>query len=256
MAPACLDHALFEGCWPSCHAIIKIRLRLRPRQCARAVTIAHRFVFDHVIFIRGDHLALLPDRDAHRSVGTDRVARPISAGIRKIKAPWKSACHDLATEFCRQQFSVPLNPLEVSRATVKQEEAGFFAVGADGNSFRIVWFVHHHSDIPLYAENVDSEYVFGLAHGDIRYAQDFLGIFDALLPRNELRRLPALVSFSFHFDLPFVGYKERKERKEILYQIFALSAVECRVVIFLQLSSYKMLLPPNRLFHWSMTSVL
>ena len=144
----------------------------------------------------------------------DRVAGPISAGIRKIKAPRKSACHDLVTEFCRQQFSVPLNPLEVSRATVKQEEAGFFAVGADGNSFRILWFVHHHSDIPLHAENVDSEYVFGLAHGDIRHAQDFLGIFDALLPRNELRRLPALVSFSFHFDLPFVGYKEREELKE------------------------------------------
>src|SRR5436853_348004 len=49
MAPARLDHALFEGCWPSCHAIIKTCLRLCPRQCARAVTIAHRFVFDHVI---------------------------------------------------------------------------------------------------------------------------------------------------------------------------------------------------------------
>ena len=97
---------------------------------------------------------------------------------------------------------------------MKQEEAGFFAVGADGNSFRILWFVHHHSDIPLHAENVDSEYIFGLAYGDIRNAQDFLGIFDALLPRNELRRLPALVSFSFHFDLPFVGYKEREELKE------------------------------------------
>src|SRR2546430_14015822 len=82
MVPARLDHAFFEGCWPSCHAIIKICLRLRPRQCARAVTIAHRFVSDYVIFIRGDHLALLPDRREYLFVGVDCVAVANMAGLR------------------------------------------------------------------------------------------------------------------------------------------------------------------------------
>lgn len=71
--------------------------------------------------------------------------------------------------------------------------------------------VHHHSEIPVHAENSDAENVLGLADRDVGLPQDFRGIFDALLPRNELRWLPILLSFSFHTHFPRLNETLRGE---------------------------------------------
>src|SRR5687768_5876990 len=61
VAPAGLDHAFFEGGRPCGHAEPEIRLRLSTCQCARAVAIAFAGIFDHIVLVDCDQLALLPN---------------------------------------------------------------------------------------------------------------------------------------------------------------------------------------------------
>src|SRR5262245_21456208 len=101
-----------------------------------------------------------------------------------------------------------LDAFEITGATVKQEEAGFLTVCADGNFFRFFGLVHDHAKIPVHSQNIDAEDVLGLPDRDVGFAQDFFSIFDALFPRNKLGRLPVFL-FSFHVNLQFCeSYKK------------------------------------------------
>src|SRR5688572_63886 len=133
MAPASFDHSFFKSRRPGGHAIPEIAIRLGTRKGASAVAIALRRIFDDIVLVRCDQLALLPDGRAHRAVGMDRIVGPIPARIGKIKPARKSSGHDSKTKFAGEQLGMALDAFEIARAAVKQEEAGLFAVGPDRN---------------------------------------------------------------------------------------------------------------------------
>ena len=86
MAPASFDHPFFKSRRPGGHAIPEIAIRLGTRKGAGAVAIALGRIFDDIVLVRCDQLALFPDRRAHGAVGVDRIVGPISARIGKIKS--------------------------------------------------------------------------------------------------------------------------------------------------------------------------
>src|SRR5262249_43745624 len=118
MAPVGLDHAFFKYRRPGSHPIIKIRVRLCPGQGPRPVAVAHRAVSDNIVLIRGDRLALFPDRSPHRAVSMNGIVGPIPAGIGKIESSGKGAGDDLEAEFAGEQFGVTLDALKITRAAV------------------------------------------------------------------------------------------------------------------------------------------
>ena len=134
MAPVGLDHSFFKGRGPGRHAVIEICIRLCARERARAVAVAHGRVFHNVVLVRGDRFALLPDRRAHCAVGMDGIAGPVAAGVGKVESAGKSAGDNFEAELAGQQLGVALDAFEITRAAVKQEEAGFFSVGAERES--------------------------------------------------------------------------------------------------------------------------
>src|SRR5262249_60158495 len=115
MAPIGLDHSFFKGCWPGRHAVIKVRVRLCARKRARTVAVAHRGIFDHVVLVRCDLLALLPERRAHCSVRVDGVAGPITAGVGEVKFSRKNSRKDFESEISSQQLGGPPGGFEINR---------------------------------------------------------------------------------------------------------------------------------------------
>ena len=137
MAPVGLDHSFFKRRGPGRHAIVEIRIRFCAREGARAVAVAHRGILDHVVLIRRNRFALLPNRRANRAVGMDCIAGPVVARVGEVKPAGKSSGHNFETELAGKQFGVALDAFEITRAAMKQEKAGFFSIGAEWNSLRV-----------------------------------------------------------------------------------------------------------------------
>src|SRR5262249_30439111 len=138
MAPVGLDHSFFKGCRPGRHAVIKVRVRPCARKRARTVAVAHGRVFHNVVLVGSDRFALLPERRAHRGVGMNGIAGPIATGVGKIESSRKCPGNDFEAELAGKQLGMSLDAFEITGATVKQEEAGFFAVSSDWNSLRVL----------------------------------------------------------------------------------------------------------------------
>src|SRR5262249_10374881 len=223
MTPIGLDHSFFKGCWPGCHAVIKVCVRFCARKRAGTVAVAHGRIFHDVVLVGSDRFALLPERGAHCAVGVDGIAGPIAAGVGKVKSSRKCPGDDFEAELAGEQLGMALDAFEITGAAVKQEEAGFFTVGAYGNFFRVFGFVYDHPEIPIHSQNIDSEDVLGLPDRDIGFAQDFFSIFDALFPGNKLARLPASL-FSFHDDLLFRISPAKSQRRQALFTAETLSS--------------------------------
>src|SRR5262249_25831329 len=136
MAPIGLDHSFFKGCWPGRHAVIKVCVRPCARKRARTVAVAHGRVFHNIVLVGSDRFALLPERGPHRAIGMNGIAGPIATGVRKVKSSRKSPGDDFEAELTGEQLGMPLDAFEITGATVKQEEAGFFAVCANWNLLR------------------------------------------------------------------------------------------------------------------------
>jgi hypothetical protein len=133
MTPASLDHPFFKSGRPGSHAIPEIAIRLGTRKGAGAVTIALGGILDDIVLIGCDQLALFPDGRAHGAVGVDGIVGPVPAGIGEIESAGKGASHHSEAELAGEQFGMALDAFEIARATVKQEEAGLLAVGANGD---------------------------------------------------------------------------------------------------------------------------
>ena len=154
MAPASFDHPFFKSRRPGGHAIPEIAIRLGTRKGAGAVAIALGRILDDIVLVRRDQLALFPDRRAHGAVGVDRIVGPISARIGEIESAGKGAGHHSEAEFAGEQLGMTLDAFEVARATVKQEEAGLFAVGASRDLACVLRFMDDHADIPIHAREL------------------------------------------------------------------------------------------------------
>jgi hypothetical protein len=131
VAPASFDHSFFESGRPSSHAIPKVSIRLGSRKRAGAIAIALGWIFDDIVLVRRDQLALPPDRRAHGAVAMDCIVGPIPAGIGEVESAGKGAGHHSEAELAGEQLGMALDAFEVARATMEQEEAGIFAVGAN-----------------------------------------------------------------------------------------------------------------------------
>jgi hypothetical protein len=87
---------------------------------------------------------------------------------------------------------VTLDAFEIARAAVQQKKSGFLAVSASGNFARINRLMHDHAQIPIHAEGADAENILSASYGEVRHGENFVGVFDAAVAGDKLRRLPAM----------------------------------------------------------------
>ena len=86
---------------------------------------------------------------------------------------------------------------------MEQEESSLLAVSAGRDSACVYGLVHYHAEIPVHAQNVDAKNILSALDGDIGHAQNFFGVFDALLAGNKLGWLPVRTRVS-HFFSPYL----------------------------------------------------
>ena len=87
---------------------------------------------------------------------------------------------------------------------------GFFAVGACGNPACIRRLVHDHPHVPIHAQNFCAKNILGALDREVGQAENFLGVFDALIAIDEVGRPPTGL-LSFHgillvYDISLIVY--------------------------------------------------
>ena len=189
-----VQHAFLEGNRPGRHAIVEVAALPGPGVLPGAVDLPQGGVFDHVVLVPADELAVQPDGRAHAAVFVESVVGPVAARVREVEAAGVGHVAHLVAAFAGEGLRQPLDGAPVAGAAVGHEDAELVAVRPGGNLGRILGLVHHAADVPVHAVGVDAEDVLGFGVGNVRLRQDAVGDLDQLLLGQAGGRFPGIGS--------------------------------------------------------------
>ena len=147
-----------------------------------AVSFHHRLVLSHLILVISDQDILIPDGRSHRTIGIDRITRPVSTGVQQVEPARIGHADHLKSKLAGQQSSGGVLGTMISPASVKQENTRLISVRADGNLGRVFGLIHCGSNIPVHSQGLNTENVFPNVELDVGPGQNFIGGLEDLVP--------------------------------------------------------------------------